>query len=56
MARRTQGVLGGRSDEVVRKVFDAATVELATSGYSGFRMEEVTARAGVNKTTVYRRW
>ncbi len=56
MARRTQGVLGGRSDEVVRKVFDAATVELAASGYSGFRMEQVTVRAGVNKTTVYRRW
>ncbi|MFT3708170.1 MAG: TetR/AcrR family transcriptional regulator [Archangium sp.] len=56
MGRRTQGVLGGRSDEVVQRVLDAALVELASSGFSAFRMEEVTAKAGVNKTTVYRRW
>jgi AcrR family transcriptional regulator len=55
-ARRTQGVLGGRSDAVVQRVLDAALVELARSGYAGFRMEEVAARAAVNKTTVYRRW
>lgn len=54
--RRTQGVLGGRSRQVVARVFDAAMEELATSGYSGFRMEAVTAAAGVNKTTIYRRW
>src|SRR5262249_29735275 len=34
--RRTKGVLGGRSDEVVRHVLDAAIVELARSGYAGF--------------------
>src|SRR5690349_9971945 len=55
-ARRTQGVLGGRSEQVVRRVLDAAIVELARSGYSGFRMDEVVAEAGVNKTTIYRRW
>jgi len=55
-ARRTQGVLGGRSEQVVRRVFDAAIAELARSGYAGFRMEEVALRAGVNKTTIYRRW
>jgi AcrR family transcriptional regulator len=54
--RRTQGILGGRSDEVVRQVLDAAVVELARSGYAGFRMDEVATRAGVNRTTVYRRW
>lgn len=55
-ARRTQGILGGRSDEVVRRVLDAAMTELARSGYLGFRMDEVAAQAGVNKTTIYRRW
>lgn len=54
--RRTQGILAGRSEEVVRRVLDAALVELARSGYAGFRMDEVTARAKVHKTTVYRRW
>jgi AcrR family transcriptional regulator len=55
-ARRTQGILGGRSEQVVRRVLDAALVELARSGYSGFRMGAVVARARVNKTTIYRRW
>lgn len=54
--RRTKGILGGRSDEVVRRVLDAAIAELARSGYAGFRMDEVAARAGVNRTTIYRRW
>jgi AcrR family transcriptional regulator len=54
--RRTQGILGGRSDEVVRRVLDAAIVELARSGYAGFRMDEVASLAAVNKTTIYRRW
>lgn len=34
----------------------AAVAELAESGYGGFRMDGVSAAAGVNKTTVYRRW
>jgi AcrR family transcriptional regulator len=55
-ARRTQGVLGGRSEQVVRRVLAAALVELARSGYTGFRMDEVASRAAVNKTTIYRRW
>src|SRR5258706_7382434 len=54
--RRTQGSLGGRSDRVVRRVLDAAIVELARSGYAGFRMDEVVSGAAVNKTTIYRRW
>lgn len=54
--RRTQGTLGGRSEQVVRRVLDAAIVELARSGYAGFRMDEVVSTAGVNKTTIYRRW
>jgi AcrR family transcriptional regulator len=55
-ARRTLGVLGGRSEKVVRGVLDAAIVVLARSGYAGFRMDAVASRAGVNKTTIYRRW
>jgi AcrR family transcriptional regulator len=55
-ARRTQGTLGGRSEQVVRRVLDAALIELARSGYAGFRMDEVATMAGVNKTTIYRRW
>lgn len=54
--RRTSGVLGGRSDRVVRQVLEAAVAELAASGYRSFRMDEVSAGAGVNKTTIYRRW
>lgn len=41
---------------MVRRALDAAVVELARSGYAGFRMEAVASRAGVNKTTIYRRW
>jgi AcrR family transcriptional regulator len=54
--RRTQGILGGRSEQVVSRVLDAAIAELARSGYHGFRMDAVAARAVVNKTTIYRRW
>src|SRR5262249_7684341 len=54
--RRTQGTLGGRSEQVVRRVLDAALVELAGSGYAAFRMDEVVSMARVNKTTIYRRW
>ena len=55
-SRRTQGILRGRSEQVVRRVLDAAIVELAHSGYGGFRMDVVASRAAVNKTTIYRRW
>jgi len=41
---------------VVRRVLDAAIVELARSGYAGFRMDAVVSMAAVNKTTIYRRW
>lgn len=41
---------------MVRRALDAALVELARTGYAGFRMEAVASRAGVNKTTIYRRW
>jgi AcrR family transcriptional regulator len=55
-SRRTQGILGGRSEQVVRRVLDAALVELARAGYHGLRIDAVVSRAAVNKTTIYRRW
>lgn len=54
--RRTTGVLGGRSERVVQQVLVATVAELAESGYRAFRMDMVSASAGVNKTTIYRRW
>jgi AcrR family transcriptional regulator len=54
--RRTRGVLGGRSERVVQQVLVATVAELAESGYRAFRMDVVSAAAGVNKTTIYRRW
>src|SRR6185312_6061898 len=54
--RRTRGVLGGRSERVVQQVLVATVAELAESGYRAFRMYAVSAAAGVNKTTIYRRW
>jgi len=49
-------VLGGRSERVVQQVLVATVAELAESGYRAFRMDVVSAAAGVNKTTIYRRW
>src|SRR3954453_1004380 len=54
--RRTQGTLGGRSEQGGGRGLDAPMVELARSGYAGFRMGKVVSMAGVNKTTIYRRW
>ncbi|MGW6620359.1 TetR/AcrR family transcriptional regulator [Nocardia sp. NPDC055002] len=47
---------GGRSARVREAVLDATTDELAERGYQGLSVEAVAARAGVHKTTVYRRW
>lgn len=40
----------------MNRVLDASIKELARSGYAAFRMHEVAATAGVNKTSIYRRW
>src|SRR5262245_2839968 len=45
-----------RGEPVVRGILGAALTELARTGYGALRIEDVAARAGVNKTTVYRRW
>ncbi len=55
--RRTTGArTGGRSERVVAAVLGAAMAELGAVGYVALRLEDVAARAGVAKTTVYRRW
>jgi AcrR family transcriptional regulator len=40
----------------VRDVTRATASELARVGYAALRVEDVAALAGVNKTTIYRRW
>ncbi|MEU0495836.1 TetR/AcrR family transcriptional regulator [Mycobacterium sp. NPDC006124] len=47
---------GGRSARVRQAILAATFDELAESGYAALSMEAVASRAGVHKTTVYRRW
>jgi AcrR family transcriptional regulator len=55
--RRTSGVQRqGRAAKVVASVLKATGEELNRVGYANLRVDEVAARAGVNKTTIYRRW
>jgi len=55
--RRTEGLrVQGRSARVVEDVLSAVIAELGQVGYAALRVEDVAARSGVNKTTIYRRW
>lgn len=47
---------GGRSARVRAAALAAALEELAEVGYHAFSIEGVARRAGVHKTTLYRRW
>lgn len=47
---------GGRSARVVDQVLTTTVRLLGESGYGALRFDEVAARSGVNKTTIYRRW
>lgn len=47
---------GGRSARVRNAILDATSDLLDQVGYSGVTIDEVAMRAGVHKTTVYRRW
>jgi AcrR family transcriptional regulator len=48
--------VGGRSARVVSTVLRTTLAVLGDRGYAGLRIEDVAAKAGVNKTTIYRRW
>jgi AcrR family transcriptional regulator len=54
MARRRRP--GGRSARVRAAAIAATLAELAETGYSALSLENVARRAGVHKTTLYRRW
>jgi AcrR family transcriptional regulator len=54
--RRGAGRPAGGSDDVVQAVLEAALQQLGARGYAGLSIDEVARVAGVNKTTVYRRW
>ena len=45
-----------RSAESHRAILDAAATLLSERGYAGITIEGVAARAGVGKSTIYRRW
>jgi AcrR family transcriptional regulator len=45
-----------RSEEAERAIIDAALDLFAESGAGGLCIEAVAARAGVGKSTIYRRW
>lgn len=47
---------GGRSQKVQEAVFAAAEEILLREGHAGFRIADVAQKAGVNETSIYRRW
>ncbi|MGW0183256.1 TetR/AcrR family transcriptional regulator [Nocardia sp. NPDC003345] len=47
---------GGRTARIRTQVLDAVHAELTEHGYDALTVDTVAARAGVHRTTVYRRW
>jgi AcrR family transcriptional regulator len=47
---------GGRSARVRSAILESTIEALTTASYDSLRIEDVAERAGVNKTTIYRRW
>lgn len=45
-----------RREEAGETILDAARALIRERGYRGFTVDDVTARTGVAKTTIYRRW
>jgi AcrR family transcriptional regulator len=60
MTKRTKRSRGRRpqvrGEPVIQRVLEITLDELARTGFAALRVEDVAQRAGVNKTTVYRRW
>lgn len=55
-AKDAGGRVGSRGEPVVHGVCEAALEELVRVGFLALRIDDVAARAGVHKTTIYRRW
>jgi AcrR family transcriptional regulator len=47
---------GGRTAQTRTAVYEATLAELVRCGYDQTSVEAIAARAGVHKTTIYRRW
>jgi AcrR family transcriptional regulator len=47
---------GGRTARNTKSIFDALFAELVEHGLSGLTFEAIATRAGVHKSTLYRRW
>ncbi|WP_260395604.1 TetR/AcrR family transcriptional regulator [Rhodococcus sp. KBW08] len=47
---------GGRSARVREAVLAATAAELSERGFAAMTIEDIAARSGVHKTTIYRRW
>jgi AcrR family transcriptional regulator len=45
-----------RGAPIVRRVLEETLVELAAAGLAGLSVDRIATRAGLNKTSVYRRW
>ncbi|RKG81743.1 TetR/AcrR family transcriptional regulator [Corallococcus exercitus] len=45
-----------RGEPLVARILEATLEEVARAGYENLSIEAVAERAGVNKTTIYRRW
>lgn len=45
-----------RGEPVVREVFEIALEQLAAQGFERLSLPEIAALAGLNKTSLYRRW
>ena len=56
MADRARARPGGRTARTRTAVLEATVAELATHGHHALTVERVALRAGVHKTTIYRRW
>jgi AcrR family transcriptional regulator len=45
-----------RGEPVIARILEATIEELALVGLEGLTLERVASQAGVNRTTIYRRW
>lgn len=54
--KASSALAGRRGATVVDGVLKATGEELNAVGYAALRVEDVAERAGVNKTSIYRRW